>query len=47
MHLHSNAGIFERDVVSQRIIHIVYVVILGLQQERRRRTASDGNIGLF
>ena len=43
MHFHGNASIFERDVVSQRVVHAVFVVILSLQQECRGRLAGDRN----
>ena len=46
MHLHGNAGVLERDIVRQRIVYVVHVVILGLQQERRRRLAGDMEIGV-
>jgi len=37
MHLHGNPGLLQRNVVGQRVIYVVHVVILVLQQERRRR----------
>jgi hypothetical protein len=46
MHLHGNAGVLERDVVRQRVVYVVHVVILSLQQERRRRLAGDMEIGV-
>jgi hypothetical protein len=41
-----NAGILQRNVVRQRVIHIVDIVILGLQQKRRRRLPPDVEIGI-
>lgn len=46
MHLHGNAGALERDVVRQRVVYVVHVIILSLQQERRRRLAGDVEIGV-
>jgi hypothetical protein len=34
MHFHGNTGLLQRNVVSKRVVYIVYVVILVLQQER-------------
>jgi len=44
MHFHGNAGILERDVVSQRVIYIVHMVIFRLQQKHRRRLSGDVEI---
>jgi hypothetical protein len=44
MHLHRNPSVLQRNVVSQRVVYIVHVVILCLQQKRRRSLAGDRNI---
>src|SRR5260370_1163813 len=44
MHLHGNSSLFQCNIVSQRVVYIVHVVILSLQQERRRRLAGDRNL---
>src|ERR1700729_4600132 len=46
MHFHWNLSSLEGNVVSQRVVYVVYVVVLSLQQERRRRLAGDGNFGI-
>ena len=46
MHLHGNPSLLQRNVVSQRVVYVVHVVILRLQQKRRRRLAGDRNIGI-
>jgi hypothetical protein len=44
MHLHRNPGVLQRNVVNQRVVYIIDLVILILQQECGRRLASDRNI---
>jgi hypothetical protein len=34
MHLHGNAGLLKGGIVSERVLYIVYRVILRLQQKR-------------
>ena len=46
IHLHGNSSLLQRNVVSQRVVYVVYVVILSLQQKRRRRLAGDREIGI-
>jgi hypothetical protein len=46
MHLHGNPSLLQRNVVSQRVVYVVHVVILSLQQKRRRCLAGDRNIGI-
>src|SRR5207249_1075297 len=46
MHLHGDAGVLQCDVVSQRVVYTVHVVILRLQQKCRRRLAGDMEIGI-
>src|SRR5882757_1897740 len=46
MHLHWNTGLLQRNVVSKRVVYVVYVVILVLQQERRRRLRSYWDFGI-
>ena len=46
MHLHWNPSLLQRNVVSQRVVHVVHVVILSLQQKRRRRLAGHRNFGI-
>jgi len=41
MHLHRNAGVLQRDVVDQRLVDAVHVVVLVLEDERRRRLAGE------
>ncbi len=43
MHFHRNPGVLQRDVINQRVVDAVHVIILGLQQKGRRRLAGDGN----
>ena len=43
MHLHGNSGLLQRNVISQRVVHAVHVVILSLQQKRRWRLTGDRN----
>ena len=40
MHLHGNTGVLQRNVVSKRVVYIIYVVILVLQQKCWRRPGS-------
>jgi hypothetical protein len=46
MHLGGNPGLLQGDEISQRIVHTVDVVILGLQQKRRRCPAGNVQIGV-
>src|SRR6266480_3194144 len=46
MHLHWNPSLLQRNVVSQRVVYVVHVVILSLQQKRRRRLAGHRNFGI-
>src|ERR1022692_116345 len=41
MHFHGNASLLRPNVVAQRILYAVYIVILILEQERGRRLAGD------
>ncbi|OBR74089.1 hypothetical protein A7D01_05305 [Xanthomonas arboricola] len=38
------AGLLERHVVGQRLTHAMHRIVLGLQQEGRRRPCSDGAV---
>src|SRR5215472_11855541 len=44
MHLYRDTSILQRNVVSQSVVYVVHVVILGLQQERGRSLMGDRNI---
>ena len=44
MHLHGNPGVLQRHVVNQRLFDTVHMVILRLQQKRRRRIGGHWNI---
>src|ERR1019366_1874405 len=46
MHLHGSASVLQRNVVSKRVVYVVHVVILVLQQERRRRLGGHWNFGI-
>jgi hypothetical protein len=46
MHFHGCPSLLQCNVVRQRVVYVVHVVILRLQQKRRRRLASDRNIGI-
>src|ERR1017187_3553431 len=46
MHLHGNASVLQRNVVSKRVVYVVHVVILVLQQERRWRLGGHWNFGI-
>ena len=46
MHLYPYPGLFQRNVVSQRVVYIVHVVILRLKQKRGRRLPGDMQIGV-
>jgi len=35
MHLHGNAGVLQSNVVSERVVYVIHMVILSLQQKRR------------
>lgn len=37
-------SVFQRNIVSQRLIHTVYVIILRLQQKGWRRLVGDVNV---
>lgn len=41
MHLHGNPSLLQRNVIRQRVVNIVHMIIFRLQQERRRRLTSD------
>ena len=41
MKLDGNPGLLQSNVVNQRVVHVVHVVILVLQQKRRRRLTAD------
>jgi hypothetical protein len=44
MHLHRSPSVLQRNVVNQRLVYTVHVVILRLQQKRWRRLTRDMNI---
>ena len=44
MHLYGDSDVLERDVVNERLVYIVHVVILRLKQERRRGLLGDMDI---
>src|SRR6266480_2574733 len=44
VHLRRNAGVLQRDVVHERLVHVVDAVRLGLEQKRGRRVARDVNV---
>jgi len=44
MHLYRNPRLLQRNVVRQRVVYVVHVVIFRLQQERGRRLARDMQI---
>jgi hypothetical protein len=44
MHLHGSPSVLQRNAVSQRVVYIVHVVILRLQQEDRRRLAGEWRV---
>ena len=44
MHLHGHAGVLQRDMVDQRLVDAIDVVILRLQQERGWRLTGDMNV---
>src|ERR1022692_3048791 len=46
MLLHGNASVLQRNVVSKRVVCVVHVVILVLQQERRWRLGGLWNFGI-
>ena len=46
MHLRRNPGLLQGNEVSQRIVYAVDVVILGLQQKRRRCPARNVQVGV-
>jgi hypothetical protein len=46
IHLHRNPGLLQCSIITQRLLHTVHVVILILQQERRRRLAGDMAINI-
>lgn len=46
MQFHGNLGVPERDGISHRVSDIIHRVILGLEQERRRRIAGDRDVGI-
>lgn len=46
MEFRGNASIFQSDVVGERIVDAVDVVILSLQQERGRGLAGDRDFGV-
>ena len=46
MHLHGDSRVFERDVINQRLVDAVHMVVLCLKQERRRRPSGNRNIGI-
>ena len=41
MHFHGNPRFFERDIVAQRVLHTIRIVILILKQECRRRLVTQ------
>ena len=44
MHLDGNASSFQTNVVHDRLVYAIYVVILGLQQKCGRGLARDVNV---
>jgi hypothetical protein len=44
VHLYGDPNVLQRNVVSQRIVYIVHVVILRLKQKRGGRPAGDMEI---
>ncbi len=46
MHFDGNAGVFERDVIDERVVDVILRVVFGLQQKGGRRVVGDGHIGI-
>ena len=44
LHFDGDARVLERDVVDERVVDVVDVVVLSLQQEGGRRLAGDVNL---
>ena len=44
VHLHGNSGLLQPNVINQRLVDTIYVIILGLQQKCRWRIGGDWNI---
>src|SRR4051812_49388954 len=44
MHLRRNAGVLERHVIHERLVHVVYAIRLRLEQERGWCVAGDVNV---
>src|SRR5947209_9437507 len=44
MHLHGNPSLLQRNVVSQRVVDVVHVVILSLDRKSTRLNSSHANI---
>ena len=41
MHLYGNTRLLKRNVIGKRVVDIVYMIILGLEQERRWSLRAD------